>query len=205
MDKKYTETVKNLSPAPYNPRKITEKQLVMLKKSMVEFGDLSGIVKNVKTGNLVGGHQRVKNLDPSWPIVSKPHIDKTGTVALGYIETPSGRWSYREVDWPEKKEAAANIAANQHGGEFDMPKLKEIILTLDTGDMDMELIGFNSHELELMMTAVKPDGPGKLSDIGFSEGKKLSGKFTFEEDSREIVESKLKEIEVSVDGFRYYF
>jgi len=146
--------IKDLQPAPWNPRKITDKQLAMLKKSMAEFGDLSGIVRNVKTGNLIGGHQRIKNLDPSWPIISKPHTDKTGTVALGYIETPSGRWQYREVDWPEKKEAAANIAANQQGGEFDLPALREIILTLDTGDFDMELIGFNSHELELMMTAV---------------------------------------------------
>jgi DNA modification methylase len=150
---KSPRTVGTLKPAPYNPRIITDKQLGMLKKSMAEFGDLSGIVKNVRTGNLVGGHQRLKNLDPSWTIISAPHTDPTGTVALGYIETPSGRWQYREVDWPEKKEAAANIAANQHGGEFDLPALREIILTLDTGDMDMELIGFNSHELELMMTA----------------------------------------------------
>ncbi|MEN6422838.1 MAG: hypothetical protein ABFD76_12925, partial [Smithella sp.] len=111
------------------------------------------IVVNVKTGNLVGGHQRVKNLDPSWPIVKEPHKDKTGTVALGYIETPAGRWTYREVNWPEKKEASANVAANQQGGEFDMPKLKDIIINLDDGAFDMELLGFNSHELELMMTA----------------------------------------------------
>ena len=147
-------TVKDLRPAAYNPRKITDKQMAMLAKSMKEFGDLSGIIVNVKTGNIVGGHQRVKNLNPSWKIEKKPFTDKVGTVAIGYIETPWGRWQYREVDWPAKKEAAANIAANQHGGEFDLPKLREIITDLDTGEMDMELLGFNSHELELMMTAV---------------------------------------------------
>lgn len=151
--------ISDLTPAPYNPRTISDKQLSMLKKSMQEFGDLSGIVKNIKSGHLVGGHQRVKNLDPSWQIVKEPHADKLGTVALGYIETPYGRWQYREVDWSEKKEAAANIAANQQGGEFDMPKLKDIIINLDDGSMDMELLGFNSHELELMMTAIKPDEP----------------------------------------------
>ena len=157
IEKKNGAKVADLTPCPYNPRIISEKQLSMLRKSMLEFGDLSGIVKNIRTGHLVGGHQRIKNLDPAWPIVSESHTDKTGTVSLGYIETPSGRWQYREVDWPEKKEASANIAANQHGGEFDMPALKEIILTLDDGSMDMELVGFNSHELELMMTAIKPD------------------------------------------------
>ena len=146
-------TVKSLTPSPFNPRKITDKQLDMLAKSMREFGDLSGIVLNVKTGRLIGGHQRVKNLDPSWKIVKSPHKDKVGTVALGHIETPDGRWQYREVSWPEKKEATANIAANQHGGDFDAPKLKEIILSIDDGSMDTELFGFNTHELELMMTA----------------------------------------------------
>jgi hypothetical protein len=149
--------VKDLLPAPYNPRTITEKQLSMLKKSMQEFGDLSGIVKNVRTGHLVGGHQRVKNLDPLWKIFKEPHVDNIGTVSTGYIETPYGRWQYREVDWPEKKEAAANVSANQQGGEFDMTKLKDIIINLDDGSMDMELLGFNSHELEMMMTAIKPD------------------------------------------------
>ena len=151
--KKEGLTVGDLVPASYNPRKITDKQLGMLKKSMAEFGDLSGVVVNVRTGRIIGGHQRTKNLDKSWPIVKQQHKDKTGTVSLGYIETPAGRWQYREVDWSEKKEAAANVSANKQGGEFDLPLLKEIILNLDDGAFDMELTGFNSHELELMMTA----------------------------------------------------
>ena len=164
-------TVKDLTPSPYNPRKITDKQLSMLAKSMKEFGDLSGIVMNIKTGRLIGGHQRVKQLDPSWKIVKTPHKDKVGTVALGYIETPWGRWQYREVDWPEKKEISANIAANQHGGDFDMPKLKDLIIQLDTGDTDMELTGFNSHELELMMAPLVPPGEGEGGASGTEKGK----------------------------------
>jgi hypothetical protein len=157
---KSPRTVGTLTPAPYNPRKITDKQLAMLKKSMSEFGDLSGIVKNVRTGNLIGGHQRIKNLDPSWPIISAPHTDPTGTVAIGYVETPWGQWAYREVNWPAKKEAAANIAANKQGGEFDLPLLKEIILTLDDGAFDLDLIGFNRYELEMMMTASRLTADG---------------------------------------------
>jgi hypothetical protein len=151
----------------------------MLKKSMREFGDLSGIIRNVKTGNLIGGHQRIKNLDPSWPIVKIHHTDKVGTVALGYIDTPEGRWQYREVDWPEKKEAAANVAANQHGGEFDMPLLREIIIELDDGAFDTELFGFNSHEIELMMTAVHQDEPKKekLTMADISEDNPKLAKF----------------------------
>lgn len=163
--------IKDLKPAPYNPRKITDKQLSMLRKSMAEFGDLSGIVVNVKTGNVVGGHQRIKNLDPSWKIEKESHFDKVGTIALGYIETPWGRWQYREVNWPEKKEAAANVAANKHGGEFDLPKLKDIMIDLDTGDFDMELTGFNTHELEMMMTAVYQDTKQSIMSKNFNNGR----------------------------------
>jgi hypothetical protein len=95
--------IKDLQPAAYNPRKISDEKLDNLKKSMQEFGDLSGIVVNVRTGNMVGGHQRIKHFNPSWPIKKRKHEDNLGTVALGDIETPFGVWSYREVDWPEKK------------------------------------------------------------------------------------------------------
>ena len=143
-----------LRPAPYNPRKITEAKLQLLGRAMREFGDLSGIVFNRKTGNLVGGHQRVKHLDPSWEVI-KTELDKpdaVGTVAVGHIETPFGRWSYREVDWGENTEKAANVAANQHGGEFDIPKLKELLTELDTGEFPIALTGFEEAELENLIT-----------------------------------------------------
>jgi hypothetical protein len=164
--------VNDLRPAAYNPRKITDHRLDMLRKSMQEYGDLSGIVFNVKTGNLVGGHQRIKHLDPSWEIEKQSATDKTGTVALGSIKTPFGMWSYREVSWDLKREAAANIAANKHGGEFDAIKLKEIILEVDDGSLDIELTGFNRHEIELMMTATKQD-ESLGGDSGEGAGNKI--------------------------------
>lgn len=142
------ETVKDLRPAAYNPRKISPKALESLGKAMREYGDLSGIVFNQKTGNVVGGHQRIKHLDPSWEIKKSPAKDSTGTIAIGYIETPMGRWQYREVDWDESKEKAANVAANKHGGEWDLPLLKEILIGLDDGNFDLTLTGFDEKELK---------------------------------------------------------
>jgi len=134
----------DLKPAAYNPRKITDAQLARLKKSLEEFGDLSGIVFNTRTQTMVSGHQRVKNIDADCKITKKPHTDKTGTVALGYIDTAAGRFAYREVDWPEDKEKKANIAANKHGGEFDDDLLKELLDGLKLEDpLDIELIGFD--------------------------------------------------------------
>lgn len=74
--------IRDLKPAGYNPRKITKSQLERLKKSLDEFGDLSGIVFNVRTQTLIGGHQRTKNFDPAWEIIKEPHTDAVGTVAL---------------------------------------------------------------------------------------------------------------------------
>lgn len=135
--------VKDLNPATYNPRKISAKQLAALKKSMAEFGDLSGVVVNVRTGNVIGGHQRLKNLDPEWPIKKQPTNDNTGTMAAGHIDTPWGMWQYREVDWDETKEKAANLAANKHGGEWDLPKLDIVLNELKEIDFDLELTGFD--------------------------------------------------------------
>jgi len=140
--------IKDLKPADYNPRKITEEKLKMLAKAMQEFGDLSGIVFNCRTGNLIGGHQRVKNFDPTWEVVKEPYQDEVGTIAEGHIETPFGKWKYREVDWPKKKEGAANIAANKHGAMWDFPKLADILIDLDNGAFDMDLTGFDEKGLE---------------------------------------------------------
>lgn len=132
--------VKNLNPAEYNPRVISEARLRMLKKSLEAFGDLSGVVYNVETGNLVGGHQRLKHLDPEWTIVKEKATDNTGTVAVGYIETPFGKFNYREVKWPLEKEMQANVAANNHGGEFDKKALEKLFKKMGK-KQDAELIG----------------------------------------------------------------
>jgi hypothetical protein len=156
--------VEDLKPAPYNPRKISDPKMKMLGKAMKEFGDLSGIIYNIRSNRTVGGHQRVKHLDPSWLIVKEDFTDDVGTVALGYIETPYGRWTYREVDWNEQREIAANIAANKHGGEFDFPMLKDLIVQIDDGALDLELTGFDGKDFD------KTFGGGAEKIKGFDVG-----------------------------------
>ena len=138
---------------------------------MREFGDLSGIVFNVRTNRLVSGHQRIKKLDPSWKIVKDPVTDNLRTVALGHIATPFGRWQYREVDWEEKKELAANIAANKHGGEWDYPLLKDILVSLDDGAFDLGLTGFDEAELKAMIDWEGPES--KEYDESIADGVSL--------------------------------
>lgn len=144
--------ITDLKPANYNPRKITDEQLERLKKSLQEFGDLSGIVFNRRTGNLVGGHQRIKCLPPDVKIEKKElkEKSKTGTKAQGFIIFDGGeKHTYREVDWDEATEKMANIAANKHGGEWDKEKLWELLKELsEMPNFDFGLIGFDDSELE---------------------------------------------------------
>lgn len=51
------KNVSQLRKAKYNPRTITKERLHKLGDSMAEFGDLSGVVFNIKTKTLVSGHQ----------------------------------------------------------------------------------------------------------------------------------------------------
>ncbi len=57
-----TMKLSELNPADYNPRKITEEALIGLENNLKEFGLVQNLVWNKRTGNLVGGHQRMKAL-----------------------------------------------------------------------------------------------------------------------------------------------
>jgi hypothetical protein len=147
----------DLNPNPRNPRTITDEKLEMLKKSLDEFGDLSGIVFNVNTNQLVGGHQRNKILPPSSDIIIMQSYDpptRTGTVAEGHVVIAGEKFQYRAVHWPKQKEDAAMISANHQGGEWNYPVLNELILELDHADYDMDLLGYDQEELEKQLTYV---------------------------------------------------
>ncbi len=144
---------KDLAPNPKNPRKITDAKLEQLKKALLEFGDLSGIVFNRKSGQLVGGHQRVKTFDTDAPVTIVRKFKKptsTGTVAEGYVELRGERFSYREVSWDKHREMAANIAANKGAGEWDLPQVGEWLKELGSFDVDfdMDLTMFDEEELK---------------------------------------------------------
>ena len=121
--------VSELCPAPYNPRKISDEALGRLTKSLSELGDLQPITWNHRTGNVVGGHQRLKCYQ-----------------AMGKTEVEV--WA---VDLPLDKEKAANIALNKLSGEFDIPQLKDLLEEIDTGELDLEITGFGMDEIAEMM------------------------------------------------------
>ena len=122
-----------LNPAAYNPRKDLQPgdpEYEKLKRSMQEFGYVEPIVWNKRTGNIVGGHQRYKVL-----------------LDMGMSEVDCV-----VVDLDETKEKALNLALNKIQGEWDFFKLKDLLEELDTGEFDIEITGFDSKEIEDLMT-----------------------------------------------------
>lgn len=138
-------TVGDISPAEYNPRTITGKRSAQLAKRMANFGDLSGITFNRRTSRLVCGHQRIKHLPSNAEITRIFSKDNTGTVATGKI----GEWSYREVDWDENTEKAANIAANAAGGTFEDKALEVLVNDLNSAGFDLDLLSLDGVDAML--------------------------------------------------------
>lgn len=122
--------ISGINPAPYNPRKDLKKgdrEYQKLKKSIEEFDLVEPLVWNKRTGNLVGGHQRFK-------IIRDELGHETVQVAV--------------VDFDEKKEKALNVALNKISGDWDLPKLKDLLVELDDGSFDISLTGFDELELK---------------------------------------------------------
>lgn len=115
------EQLGDLKPATYNPRFLSPEAAAGLQRSMQEFGDLSGLVYNVSSRQMVCGHQRKRQLPEDARIVQETaESDRLGTVGYGYAEALGTRWRVRFVDWTAPKEKAANLAANNPfiAGEF---------------------------------------------------------------------------------------
>jgi hypothetical protein len=168
--------VKDLKANPKNPRTVTEERLALLKRTVAEFGDISGIIFNKKTKHLVGGHRRIEIIPKDSPVqivkqYKKP--TKTGTVAEGYVEINGERFSYREVVWDEVKEKAATIAANKAIGEWDTEKLSEWMKDLEEMSFDLDLTLFGEDEREGLLLGDSPDfQPGTAGDQGKLDEKK---------------------------------
>ena len=162
-----------------NPRRISPTRMEALKKALREFGDLGGICLNIQTRHLVGGHQRVTafNADRSAKVVITQRLeepDRTGTVAFGHIETNGTRYGYREVSWDAAREQAANLAANQHSGEWDTDMLGDILKGMD--EETQRLAGFEQDDLKSLGLLEKPD-TGKDADPMANKAAELNKKW----------------------------
>lgn len=111
-----------------NPRKITDAQLQQLKENIQELGDLSGIVHDLNTDEIISGNQRSKviNINECEIEIVKQYDEPNdqGTIAFGFIIFENQRLNYRQVRWNDKQREKACITANALGGDWDYDILK---------------------------------------------------------------------------------
>lgn len=120
--------ISKLNPAKYNPRKDLkpgDSEYEKLKRSMEQFGYVEPIIWNKNTGNVIGGHQRLKVL-----------------VDMGLNEVDCV-----VVEMNLEQEKALNIALNKINGDWDNNKLAMLISDLKGSDFDVSLTGFEEAEI----------------------------------------------------------
>ena len=131
-----------------NPRQITKKQFADLRDSLRKFGDLSGIVHNLNTDEVISGNQRMEVFDLKKCQIEitdrLPEPDEQGTVATGWVIWEGRRYTYRAVMWDERQAAEANIRANKAGGDWDFDVMSANFEVKDLLDW-----GFSEHDLQL--------------------------------------------------------
>lgn len=156
---------------PKNPRFINKFDYEKLVQSIKEFGDLSGIVSNETTGQLVGGHQRIEAFKQlgGKPVITErlAEPNSKGTVALGYVLLDDEKYTYRVVRWDAAFESAANVAANKIQGEFDKDLLAELVYEAsqqDNGDELLSLMGLTDEETSKLLDMVGANGESLEED-----------------------------------------
>lgn len=149
-----TETISRdmIKNAPYNPRIMDESAKKRLKKNIAKHGLVSALTWNKRTGNLVGGHQRLEQLDA----LEKSH-DYELTVCV--------------VDVDEREEATLNVQLNNPSmqGDWDFDLLANLA---EEHDLDLqEDFGFTETDVDFMF-----DGDDRFSQLfDTEEGEKMRG------------------------------
>jgi len=125
----------SVNPADYNPRKISAEDMKKLVKSISTYGFVAPIIINDTTGKVIGGHQRV--------------------AAAEFLKIKEIPAIFVSLD--PTMEKAFNLALNKISGEWDIPKLKDVLGEIETGDFDIEITGFDEIEIEQLMTSIHLD------------------------------------------------
>ena len=127
-----------LNAAPYNPRKDLQPgdlEYQKIAQSIEKYGCVEPIIWNEKTGNVIGGHQRLKVL-----------------AATGAVEV-----DVSVVQLSLEDEKALNLALNKISGQWDNEKLSAVLQDLSAG-FDVEVTGFDQHEVDALVASFAESG-----------------------------------------------
>lgn len=168
-----------LRAAPYNPRRDLQPEdaeYQKLRRSIEEFGYVEPIIWNERTGNVVGGHQRLKVL----------------------LEQGAEEIEAVVVDLDEKEEKILNVLLNKVKGRWDIGKLADLLEQLNEAG-EMEVTGFEEWELQSLLTQYDHIKDLMEEDFsGYSDGKErdtFTMTFSLPAGARETVESYIQQTE----------
>jgi ParB-like chromosome segregation protein Spo0J len=150
---------RDIKKAPYNPRVMAPEHAKLLKTSLKKNGLVEPLVWNKRTGNLVGGHQRIGQID---------ELEQRDDYDL----------DVSAIDVDEREERNVNLALNNKNlqGDWDMDAL--VVLLADCEQPDFAAIGMTEMDIAVLcgsgedpMAALQVDSPeraetkDKLADI----------------------------------------
>lgn len=154
--------------AEYNPRIMGKKEKERLRKDLRSSGLVSALTWNKRTGNLVGGHQRLEQLDA---------IEKSKDYELTVCV----------IDVDPREEAKLNVQLNNPSmqGDWDLDKLAEL-----TQDFDLSLddMGFSRYDAEFLF-----DGDERFTELfDTPEADEEKRKLQEIKDARQTMNEKLE-------------
>lgn len=126
--------------AEYNPRVMDKESKKRLKKNLQDNGLVTALVWNKRTGNLVGGHQRIEQLDA---------LEKTQDYSL----------TVDVIDVDEREEAKINVLLNNPSmqGDWDLDLLADMTEHFGISFDDM---GFSKLDVDFMY-----DGDDRFTEM----------------------------------------
>lgn len=130
----------DIKNAEYNPRIMDKEAKKRLKAGLKKHGLVSTLTWNKRTGNLVGGHQRLEQLDA---------LEKNKDYSLDVCV----------IDVDEAEEAVLNVQLNNPSmqGEWDLEKLALMTEEFNVGFDDM---GFSKLDVDFMY-----DGDERFTEL----------------------------------------
>jgi len=126
--------IDSLRPWPGNPRIMPAEELRKLCRSIETYGMVEPLVVRKADHTVIGGHQRLE-----------------AARMLGFTKVP-----VVFVDVDEHQAKALNIALNKIHGDWDLPKLGELLEELrDLPDLDETLTGFDPNEMDQLLAELE--------------------------------------------------
>lgn len=166
-----TETISRaeIKNAPYNPRIMDKGAKKRLKEGIRKHGLVSAITWNKRTGNLVGGHQRLEQLDA---------LEKTSDYELTVCV----------IDVDEREEAQLNVQLNNPSmqGDWDLDKLA---IMADDFALSMDDLGFSKEDAAFLF-----DGDDRFTELyNTPEANEVKKELKEIKEARSQMNEKLKE------------